>query len=174
MFQALSGDGHVDPVGDQKPCLRLFLGGQRSGTQAVHTYHDVSCIVTHDRVERPSRAARISTNPCPALRWHRTFNQELIERKGNPQLHLFVLLYHQPDTGMQGGIQETGMQHKIGLCVCHPRGYGQAEASQDLTFSYTQLLDRLEGRSIVETQLTVALVAGGDGYLVLTTSLHSG
>jgi len=64
---------------------------------------------------------------------------------------------------MQGSIQHTGVQHKIGPCLCYPwgkpRGYRLAESSQDLTFSYAQLLDRLEGWSIVESKLMIALVA---------------
>src|SRR5438045_9326268 len=58
--------------------------------------------------------------------------------------------------------------------VCHPRGYGQAKASQYLTFSYTQLLYPLEGRTIVDTQRMIALVALSGRDLLLSAALYGG
>jgi hypothetical protein len=53
--------------------------------------------------------------------------------------------------------------------------YGQAESSQDLTFSYIQLLNPLQGGAIVDRQLTITLItlSGREGG-VLASSLYSG
>src|SRR5262249_16216921 len=124
--------------------LPIEIFRKRAGTQAVQMYADLSSVVTHLNIEhRPCCTALLSTNPGPALYWHLPDDGEALQRKGDLEVLPIGSLSLQPDAGMEGRGQDTGMQHKVWMGLCRHRW--QAEPSQHLAFPHAQVLDPLIG-----------------------------